>query len=240
VIGLRGDVYVRLILFDVDGTLVDSQQMICAAMAEAYSHHGLVCPPREKLLSIVGLSLDDAFRHLSAGADHPVQGLTARYREAFFTLRAAGKYEAPLYPGVQLVIEQLAQRSDTMLGVATGKSRRGVAAMLDKHGFMKAFATIQTSDTSPSKPHPDMVLQAMAETGIDAADTVMIGDTVFDMEMAQAAGASAIGVSWGYHDADDLRAAGAVTVIDDFAALSSALDMVWPKARPKNELSNYA
>ncbi|HEY4141610.1 MAG TPA: HAD-IA family hydrolase [Pseudolabrys sp.] len=239
-IGLRGEVYVRLILFDVDGTLVDSQQMICAAMAEAYGHHGLVCPPRERVLSIVGLSLEQAFVKLANGVDHPVESLTEQYKNAFFTLRAAGKYEAPLYPGVQLAIEQLAQRSDTVLGVATGKSRRGVAAMLDKHDFMKVFATIQTSDTSPSKPHPGMVLQAMAETGIDAADTVVIGDTVFDMEMARAGGASAIGVSWGYHDVDDLHAAGAVTVIDDFAALSSALDMVWPKARPKNELSNHA
>jgi phosphoglycolate phosphatase len=234
------DSVMRLILFDVDGTLVDSQQMICAAMAEAYGHHGLICPPREKLLSIVGLSLDAAFQHLAAGADHPVQSLTMRYKEAFFTLREAGKHEAPLYPGAQRAIEQLAQCSDVVLGVATGKSRRGVAAMLDKHGFMKVFATIQTSDTSPSKPHPGMVLQAMAETGIAAADTVVIGDTAFDMEMARAAGASAIGVSWGYHEVDDLRAAGAVTVIDDFAALTDALDMVWPKVRSTNELSNHA
>jgi phosphoglycolate phosphatase len=226
----------RLILFDVDGTLVDSQQMICAAMAEAYGHHGLVCPPREKVLSIVGLSLDDAFLKLSNGADHPVQSLTARYKEAFFTLRAAGKYEAPLYPGVQFAIEQLAQCSDVVLGIATGKSRRGVAAMLDKHGFMKVFATIQTSDTSPSKPHPGMVLAAMSEIGTDAADTVVIGDTVFDMEMARAAGASAIGVSWGYHEVDDLRAAGAVTIIDDFASLGTALNVVWPS----NELLNHA
>jgi phosphoglycolate phosphatase len=230
------DSVMRLILFDVDGTLVDSQQMICAAMAEAYGHHGLVCPPREKLLSIVGLSLDDAFRHLAAGAEHPVQSLTARYKEAFFTLRAAGQHEAPLYPGVQLAIEQLAQRSDVVLGIATGKSRRGVAAMLDKHNFMSAFATIQTSDTSPSKPHPGMVLAAMSETGIAAVDTVVIGDTVFDMEMARAAGASAIGVSWGYHEVDDLRAAGAVTIIDDFASLGTALNVVWPS----NELLNHA
>jgi phosphoglycolate phosphatase len=126
----------------------------------------------------------------------------------------------------------LAQRNDVVLGIATGKSRRGVAAMLDKHDFMKAFATIQTSDTSPSKPHPGMVLQAMAETGIDAADTVMIGDTAFDMEMARAAGTAAIGVSWGYHAAADLHAAGAAAVIDDFAALDAALETRWSAALP--------
>jgi phosphoglycolate phosphatase len=222
----------RLILFDVDGTLVDSQQMICAAMAQAYADHGIVCPSREQVLSIVGLSLDEAFSRLAGGADHPVASLTARYRETFFALRKAGKHEAPLYPGVRATIEQLAQHSDVVLGIATGKSRRGVAAMLDKHDFMKAFATIQTSDTSPSKPHPGMVLQAMAETGIDAADTVVIGDTAFDMEMARAAGAAAIGVSWGYHAAADLHAAGAVAVIDDFAALDAALDTRWRAAPP--------
>jgi phosphoglycolate phosphatase len=232
----------RLILFDIDGTLVDSQQMICAAMARAYGHHGLVCPPKAELLSIVGLSLDDAFLRLSAGADHPVQSLTALYREAFFELRKAGKHEAPLYPGVRETIVQLAQRNDVVLGIATGKSRRGVAAMLDKHDFMRSFVTIQTSDTSPSKPHPGMVLQAMAETGIDAADTVMIGDTAFDMEMARAAGASAVGVSWGYHAVADLHAAGAVAVINDFAALGPTLDALWPEASPSaaSEFSDHA
>jgi phosphoglycolate phosphatase len=232
----------HLVLFDVDGTLVDSQQMICAAMAQAYAYHGLVCPPREELLSIVGLSLDDAFKRLAGNAAHPVQSLTSRYREAFFALREAGKHEAPLYPGVRETIEQLAKRSDVVLGVATGKSRRGVAAMLDKHDFMKSFATIQTSDTSPSKPHPGMVLQAMAETGIGASNTVMIGDTAFDMEMARAAGAAAIGVSWGYHAAADLHAAGAVAVIDDFAALGAVLDTLWPPADPTgaSELPDHA
>ncbi len=232
----------HLILFDVDGTLVDSQRMICAAMAEAYGHHGLVCPPRAELLSIVGLSLDDAFSRLAGGQAHPVQSLTARYRQAFFTLREAGKHEAPLYPGAQQTIEQLAQRDDVVLGIATGKSRRGVTAMLEQHGFMKAFATIQTSDTSPSKPHPGMVLQAMAETGIGASDTVVIGDTAFDIEMARAAGAAAVGVSWGYHAVSDLHAAGAAAVIDDFAALNAALDALWPPAvsTAANELPHHA
>ncbi len=230
----------RLILFDVDGTLVDSQQMICAAMAEAYEHHGLVSPPRAEVLSIVGLSLEKAFIELANGAAHPVESLAERYRNAFFTLRAAGKYDAPLYPGVQQAIENLAARSDVVLGIATGKSQRGVAAMLDKYGFMKAFATIQTSDTAPSKPHPGMVLQAMAETGIAAADTVVIGDTAFDMEMARAAGASSIGVAWGYHEVADLHAAGAIAVIDDFAALPAALDKVWPDNRVTKELSGHA
>jgi phosphoglycolate phosphatase len=229
----------RLILFDVDGTLIDSQQMICAAMDDAYRHHGIAVPPREKLLSIVGLSLTDAFRRLAGGADHPIDGLTSRYKEAYFALREAGKHEAPLYPGALHAIEQLAKRKDMVLGLATGKSRRGVAAALSKYNFAGDFVTIQTSDTSPSKPHPDMVLSAMRETGITAADTVVIGDTAFDMEMARAAGAAGIGVSWGYHPAEDLRGAGAVAVIDDFASLGAALDALWPGAVAPAESELY-
>jgi phosphoglycolate phosphatase len=221
----------HLILFDVDGTLMDSQQMICAAMEAAYSHHGLVSPTRPQLLSIVGLSLDNAFTRLARGADHPVAGLTAQYKKAFFALRDAGTHDAPLYPGARDAIEQLARRDDVVLGIATGKSRRGVTAMLEQYGLVDAFATIQTSDDAPSKPHPAMVLQAMSETGIDAAHTVMLGDTVFDVEMARAAGASALGVAWGYHPAADLHAAGAVAVLEKFGALMPALEELWPKLR---------
>lgn len=217
----------RLVLFDVDGTLIDSQQMICAAMAEAYRHHGIVCPPRAQLLSIVGLSLEDAFVRLAQGRDHPVQSLTAQYKAAFFALRKSGQANAPLYPGALQAIERLARNSGVVLGIATGKSRRGVAALVEQYGLLDVFSTVQTSDTAPSKPHPGMVLQAMQETGVGAADTVVIGDTVFDIEMARAAGASGLGVSWGYHPAADLHAAGAVAVLDDFAALEPALDDLW-------------
>jgi phosphoglycolate phosphatase len=229
----------HLLLFDVDGTLMDSQQMICAAMGAAYSHHGLAVPPRAQLLSIVGLSLGDAFTRLAQGADHPVAGLTAQYKEAFFALRDAGTHDAPLYPGAREAVEQLARRDDVVLGIATGKSRRGVTAMLEQYSMVDAFATIQTSDDAPSKPHPAMVLQAMSETGIDAAHTAMLGDTVFDIEMARAAGASALGVSWGYHPVSDLHAAGAVAVIDNFGALATALEKLWPQLR-SNEATSAA
>ncbi len=227
----------HLILFDVDGTLVDSQQMICAAMAEAYRHHGLACPPRAQLLSIVGLSLDDAFQRLSQGTDHPVASLVTQYKEAFFALRDAGRHNAPLYPGAREAVERLARRPDIVLGLATGKSRRGVTAVLEQYGLVGAFTTIQTSDDAPSKPHPGMVLQAMAETGVDAAHTVVIGDTVFDIEMARAAGASSLGVAWGYHPAADLRAAGAAAVIDDFGALAPALGKLWPALQIMDEVA---
>lgn len=209
---------------------MDSQHMICAAMDLAYRGQGLDCPPPDAVRAIIGLSLENAMRQLAAGRDHPIDGLVAGYKEAFSTMRQAGSWKAPLYPGAREAIDSLHLRDDVVLGVATGKSRRGVAAMIETHALDGVFSTIQTADTAPSKPHPGMVLEAMRETGIAPEDTVVIGDTVFDMEMAKNAGASALGVSWGYHPVADLHGAGALSVLDDFAALDPALAALWPAA----------
>jgi phosphoglycolate phosphatase len=214
----------RLILFDCDGTLVDSQQMICAAMQQAFDDHGLVCPPRKTVLSIVGLSLPAAVERLAEGlAGFPVAGVVERYKAAFFALRQSGTHMEPLYPGARETIDALAARADVMLGIATGKSQRGVRAVLDHHGLIERFAVIKTADDAPSKPHPGMVLDAMSETGASPHETVLIGDTTYDMEMARAAGARAIGVSWGYHHVDALHAAGAHEVVESFAELARML-----------------
>ena len=158
----------KLIVFDCDGTLVDSQHMICAAMRQAYEANNLSVPAREQVLAIVGLSLPDAFRRLAATtsreADHPVEALVTCYKSAFAELRSSVDHLEPLYPGARDAIDTLAARPDTLLGIATGKSQRGVRAVLGRHGLAERFATIQTSDDAPSKPHPGMVLAAMRET----------------------------------------------------------------------------
>ena len=221
----------KLIIFDCDGTLVDSQHMICAAMQQAYEAHHLTVPPREHLLAIVGLSLPDAFRRLAeragAGDDHPVEGLVTCYRAAFADLRQSDNHLEPLYPGAREALDALAARSDTVLGIATGKSQRGVRAVLGRHGLAERFVTIQTSDDAPSKPHPGMVLAAMRATGVAPRDTVVVGDTVFDLDMARAAGVRAIAVAWGYHSVEALVAAGADAMIGDFSELVPALDRLW-------------
>ena len=223
----------KLVVFDCDGTLVDSQHMICAAMQQTYDRHSLVCPPRETVLSIVGLSLQEAFVTLAAGdAAHPIDALVESYKSAFRSLRRDNTHHEPLYSGARVAVETLAARDDVLLGIATGKSVRGVRLVLGHHGLYDRFATVQTADTAPSKPDPTMLHQAMREAGVAPGDTVMIGDTVFDIAMARAAGVAAIGVSWGYHPGADLHAAGADVVVDDFAQLVPALEMQWsPLAR---------
>jgi len=110
-----------------------------------------------------------------------------------------------------------------LLGIATGKSHRGLVATLAGHGLDNRFVTLQTSDRAAGKPSPDMVLQALTETGADAASTVVVGDTTFDMMMARNAGALAVGVTWGYHHADELRASGAHAIVDSFPDVAPTL-----------------
>lgn len=218
----------KLIIFDCDGTLVDSQHMICAAMQQAYADHRIDCPPREKLLSIVGLSLAESFQRLSDNVEgFPVETMVERYKAAFFEMRATQTEMEPLFPGVREIIEHLSVRDDMVLGIATGKSQRGVRMVLGHHGLLQHFSTIKTADDAPSKPHPGMVLEAMREAGATPEQTVVIGDTSYDMEMARAARAGAIGVSWGYHPVADLHAAGAHEVITQFGLLQGALDRVF-------------
>ncbi|RKE73070.1 phosphoglycolate phosphatase [Pseudorhodoplanes sinuspersici] len=215
----------KLVIFDCDGTLVDSQHMICAAMQRAYDAHAIVCPPRETVLSIVGLSLREAFEVLGRGHDDfPFDGMIEHYKQAFFDLRHSVDHQEPLYTGVRETILTLASRGDCLLGVATGKSQRGVRAILTHHGLLSHFATIKTADDAPSKPHPGMILEAMREAGAEPGDTLMVGDTSYDIEMARAAGVTSIGVTWGYHTEAVLKASGADHVVSDHMELAASID----------------
>jgi phosphoglycolate phosphatase len=216
----------RLIIFDVDGTLVDSQASIVASMTAAFSAEGLEVPERARILSIVGLSLDHAMRELAPDAPSH-DALVEGYKQGFQAqrLRDGSIKGAPLYPGALQALQHLAGNPDIVLGVATGKSKRGLDALLAAHGLGKTFITQQVADFHPSKPHPSMIETAMAETGVERDQTVMIGDTSFDMDMAKAAGVAGIGVSWGYHARDLLGSA--TTVIDSFGDLVPSLDQLW-------------
>jgi len=215
----------RLIVFDVDGTLVDSQAHILAAMEAAFTELGRPVPAREACLGIVGLSLPEAMMQLAPGssaADHAA--LVAAYKDRFAGLRA--ETLSPLYPGASDALHRLAARKDVMLGIATGKSRRGLDHVMSAHGWGGLFQTVQVADDHPSKPDPAMLHACLRDTGIAAQDAVMVGDTVFDMDMARAARMHGLGVAWGYHSAARLG----TRVIADFEELEDALHRIWDGA----------
>jgi len=206
---------VRLAIFDCDGTLVDSGATIHAALTLALTAHGRPVPPAREARRVIGLSLVEAMAMLVPGAERAeLEAMAETYRLSFQGLRGAGQVDEPLFEGIAALIEALAS-DGWMLGVATGKSDRGLAHCLARHGLTDHFVTLQTADRHPSKPHPAMALAAMAEAGAAAANTVMIGDTGWDMGCARAAGIGAIGVGWGYHEADELLREGAHVVAEE-------------------------
>jgi phosphoglycolate phosphatase len=209
----------RLVVFDCDGTLVDSQHGICTAMGRTFEEAKLTPPDRLAILSVVGLSLPHAMARLLPDAEDDYHHhLADRYRLAFQAMRRAEGVQEPLYPGIADLIVALDDEG-WLLGVATGKSDRGLALCLAHHGIAHHFVTLQTADRHPSKPHPSMLMTAMAEAGAAPDSTVMIGDTSFDIAMALAAGTRALGVGWGYHAPAELTEAGAQAVAMDSAQL---------------------
>ena len=208
----------RLIVFDCDGTLVDSQQLIVEAARQTLLAHELEPVEANAVRAVIGLSLELALAQLVPDADERMLiSLVASYRANWRLLRSQGVLE-PLFPRTREVLDMLG-RNGHLLGVATGKSRSGLLEVLDHHGLTALFVSFQTADRHPSKPHPSMLEEAMRETGSAPAETLMVGDTSFDMEMARAAGARAIGVAWGYHPPELLEAAGAELILGDFDQL---------------------
>lgn len=217
----------RLVVFDVDGTLVDSQAHILAAMKRAFAAIDRPPPPRAAVLGIVGLSLPVAMARLAPDMPDRVATLVEAYKSAFASLREAdGRPLSPLFPGARRCLDALSADPWTLVGIATGKSRRGLDHLFELHGFGALFHTVQVADDHPSKPHPAMLEACLSETGVEASRAVIVGDTTFDVEMGRAAGFRTIGVGWGYHDTGDLRAAGADLVIEGFSDLLPALDEV--------------
>lgn len=214
----------RLAVFDCDGTLVDSQGVICSAIELAFAGHGIAAPGHAASRSIIGLSVVQAMAVLHpAGSADDHEALGTAYKTSFAELRRQGLANEPLYDGIVEAIEGLEARG-WLLGVATGKSDRGLGHVLEKHGLHPRFITLQTADRHPSKPHPSMLWQAMADAGSAPGTTVMIGDTSYDMEMAKAAGVGAIGVAWGYHSAELLHEAGADAVATHASQLIALIE----------------
>lgn len=204
----------KLAIFDCDGTLVDSGATIYRALSAAFGQNGLELPPPAVSRKVIGLSLTEAMAALLPG--EPAErhmAIAEDYKRAFWTLRAAGEVEEPLFDGVIELLDKL-EHDGWLLAVATGKSDRGLRHCLESHDIHARFVSLQTADRHPSKPHPSMVEQAISDADATPESSIVIGDTSFDIAMAVNAGARGIGAGWGYHDAGELLAAGAIAVAE--------------------------
>ena len=222
----------KLVLFDCDGTLVDSVANIHACMEKTFVEAGFPAPDLPLTKSIIGLTLDQAIaRMLSRAVDRQIGEMVIRYKHHSQALRSQPTFDEPFYDGIKSVLNSLARYDEILLGVVTGKSRRGLNSLIEKHDLRPQLVSTRTADDCPSKPHPAMVLECCAETGVDPSRTLVIGDAIYDMQMARAAGARAIGVSWGYATAAQLDEAGAHHVVDQpHALLPLVVDDEWKDA----------
>lgn len=225
----------KLLVFDCDGTIVDSQAGIVLSMDHAFRSLGLEPPARKATLSVVGLSLPEAFSVLAPDVEPDVRRMLAeRYKSAFRDLDRDPSECEILFPRAKEIIGKFAAQDDVVLGIATGKSKRGVDRLIEREGWHGHFVTIQTADDHPSKPHPSMILKAMSDTGAEPHETIMIGDTTYDIEMGRAANVGTLGVTWGYHTQDELEEAGAHKIIEDYADMPGALDHLFQHMNGKS------
>ncbi len=206
----------KLVLFDCDGTLVDSAALIHAVMSDTFADFGKPRPHLSATKSIIGLTLDIAIARMlgKEHVDDEARAMTEHYRKIYHPLRERPDMIVPLFDGIDPLISDLIKREDLLIGAVTGKGRHGLTHILDTHGFRQHFIVSRTADDCPSKPHPAMVTECCDETGMVPADTIVIGDAIYDMQMAKAAGAKAIGVAWGYASVDDLWKAGADAIVN--------------------------
>ncbi|MBO0902495.1 HAD-IA family hydrolase [Jiella sonneratiae] len=215
----------KAVLFDCDGTIADSAGLIVAIMDRAFRRFDLDPPPPEATRAIIGLSLEKAVHALRPSLDERVVvDLAEGYRIEYRAERARPDFSERLFPGMAELVRALAARDEVFVGMVTGKSRRGVAALTAHHGLSDCFHAVRTADDCPSKPHPAMVLECCAEFGIAPEAAVVVGDTTFDMEMARAAGSRAVGVAWGSHSPELMRRAGAHEIVAETHALGAALE----------------
>ncbi len=214
----------KLIIFDCDGTLVDSQHAIISAMQQGADICHLPRPLAEDIRKCVGMSLENCaytlYPDLSASL---LKKLVESYKDIFHQQRLQADYEEPLYPEAETVIRQLAKYDHLILAIATGKARRGLDHTLAYHNLSDCFTLLKTSDDGPGKPHPHILLQALDETGIFSHNSLMIGDTTFDMEAGKRANCHTCGVTWGYHSEQDLHQKGADHIVHTYPDLLNLL-----------------
>lgn len=212
----------RLIVFDLDGTLIDSVTHFVETVTESFTAVGQPVPDETTIRSVSGITAWDAMALLAPGASRTrVDEILDSYRTHY---RArAGVQREPLFPGALDLLDGLQSDPDTILAVATGKGYQGAITLLERHGIIGRFDSIQTPDHNRGKPDPMMIETAMSRVGADRRQTVMIGDTIHDMRMARAAGVGGIGVAWGYHTTDELLREGAGALVQRFDEIDATI-----------------
>lgn len=228
----------QLILFDCDGTLADSFGLISETMRRCFATANLAEPELAAIHGIIGLSLDRAIAQLAPTV--PVEQLPELvqiYKSEFHKVRAGGDLRESLFPGIDAMLRALAAQDDILLGMVTGKSRRGVRVIMETHGLDSLFQIARTADDCPSKPHPAMVLECCDEVGVEPSETIVIGDAVYDMMMARSAGATALGVTWGAQLAPALLTAGAHETVDTVDDLVLCLDGWLTQRRTESQIT---
>ena len=191
----------ELVIFDWDGTIMDSTGLIASCIQRSCRDMGLPVPPESEAKWVIGLGFLQSVEHVAPGLDRERQlELAQSYRRHFM----AREHEAPLFEGIPELLAGLRAR-DRRLAVATGKARRGLDRALANSGLAPFFEATRCADEGFPKPHPDMVLRLLEETGVDPSRAVMVGDTTHDLELAANAGVDAVAVSYGAHDEALLR-----------------------------------
>jgi phosphoglycolate phosphatase len=213
----------RLLAFDFDGTLMDSQRDIVACMREAFTQFGLNLPEEEAVRQQVGLNLPDIMANLRPDLkreDHFT--LSELYRDVYLERRLGNKLEEVLFSDIKSTLSGM-QDDEIFMAICTGKKLRGLVPALEHNQIDHFFHSLHTPDNAPGKPNPTMLQQAMEFSATPVDQTVMIGDTTYDMQMAKNAGVTAIGVAWGYHSEQQLVEAGASEVLKSPQQLKEAL-----------------
>jgi phosphoglycolate phosphatase len=202
-----------LLIFDWDGTLMDSADKIVSCFSAAAMDIGVPDPGDAAIRNIIGLGLDEALHQLMPDQDMTTRRRVAeRYRDYFLGL---DRTESTLFPGVPEGLKQLAEQG-YLLAIATGKARRGLMRALGETRLAPLFAASRCADEAFSKPHPKMLHDLLDETGVEAARALMVGDTVYDMQMARSAGVDGLGVSYGVHERDRLLEHAPCAIVDSF------------------------
>ena len=212
----------KLAIWDMDGTIVDSRDVIQTAMERTFEQLGLAPPAYDDTRKTIGLGLLEACQILAPDYDD-IERLAETYKQAFLARRSDPGFKEPLYDGA---IETLQRLSDEgwLIAMATGKSHRGIRAIFDMHPLAQYFDTIWCADDGPGKPHPFMCEEAMKAVGVEPHQSLIIGDAVHDIRMGLNAGIHTLGVGWGFGTAEELHDVGAHEVHHDYSSLNAALD----------------